>query len=164
MRYLLLAAFAAFILLASCGQKQVKTETAEEVALPSTGAFGEEFDATEALNSSALSSSFIDSDSVELIIAGAITASCKHSGCWMDLDMGNGEAIHVTFLDEAFAIPLDAAGKNAVAKGIAIREMIPVETLQNFARDEGKSEEEVLAITEPEWKYSFVSSGVIITE
>lgn len=159
-----MAAFAALLLMASCGQKQVKQETAEEVVLPSTGNFGEVFDTTAAINAAMLTSSFGEGDSAELIISGTIAASCKHSGCWMDLDMENGETIHVTFLDEAFTIPLDAAGKNAVAKGFAIREMIPVETLQNFARDEGKSEEEVMAITEPAWKYSFISTGVVIEE
>lgn len=82
----------------------------------------------------------------------------------MDLDMGNGETVHVTFLDESFTIPLDAAGKNAVAEGMAIRELIPVETLQNYAREEGKSKEEVDAITEPVYAYEFIAKGVLIEE
>jgi hypothetical protein len=82
----------------------------------------------------------------------------------MNVDMGNGETIHVTFLDESFTIPLDAAGKNVVAQGVAIRELIPVETLQNYAREDGKTEEEVAAITEPVYAYEFIASGVLIEE
>ena len=82
----------------------------------------------------------------------------------MDLDMGNKETVHVTFKDEAFTIPLDAAGKHAVAQGIAIRELIPVETLKNYAREEGKNEEEIAKITEPEWTYEMIATGVLIEE
>lgn len=82
----------------------------------------------------------------------------------MELDLGNGSAIHVTFRDESFTIPLDAAGKKAVAEGMAYRQLIPVETLQDYAREDGKTDEEIAAITEPEWEYEFVADGVIITE
>jgi len=82
----------------------------------------------------------------------------------MDLDMGNNETVHVTFLDESFTIPLDAAGKNAIAQGVAIRELIPVEALQNFAREDGKSQAEVAAITEPVYAYEFIAAGVLIEE
>ena len=98
------------------------------------------------------------------MISGKISASCKHTGCWMDLDMGNNETIHVTFENESFTIPLDAAGKNAIAEGIAIRELIPVETLRNYAREDGKSDEEVAAITAPAFTYEFIAKGVLIEE
>lgn len=107
---------------------------------------------------------FSEKDTIELTISGNISASCKHSGCWMDLDMGNDRSVHVTFKDEGFTIPLDAAGKDAIAQGIAVREQISVETLRNYARDDGKSEEEIALITEPEWIYEFIATGVLIEE
>jgi hypothetical protein len=82
----------------------------------------------------------------------------------MDMDMGNKEHLHVTFQDEKFTIPLDAAGKHAIAQGVAIRQLIPVETLRNYAREDGKSEEEVAMITEPVWSYEMVATGVLIEE
>lgn len=137
-----------------------KTENAGQ----SSGKFGNEFAADNAIPAGEIAGIFTVADSARVTISGIIAASCKHSGCWMDLDMGNGETIHVTFRDESFTIPLDAAGKNAVALGIAIREMIPVETLQNYAREEGKSEAEVAAITVPVYAYEFIASGVLIEE
>ena len=82
----------------------------------------------------------------------------------MDIDMGNGSAVHITFKDEKFTIPLDAAGKKSIAQGIAIRELIPLETLKNYAREDGKSEEEVALITEPAWNYEMIAEGVLIEE
>jgi uncharacterized protein YdeI (BOF family) len=143
-------------------QQPGRTESAK--ALTSTGNFGNEFAASNAVPATQVAAVFTGADSTAITISGNITASCKHSGCWMDLDMGNRETIHVTFKDEAFTIPLDAAGKNAVAEGVAFRELIPVETLQNYAREEGKSEEEVAAITQPVYAYEFIASGVLIEE
>ena len=160
--------FLGFILIlslfAACNQTPGKVEATSASEQKSTGNFGIEVPAEQAIAAADLAAAFSGADTVETIIAGNISASCKHSGCWMDLDMGNGETVHVTFKDESFTIPLDAAGKNAVAEGVAIREMIPVETLKNYARDEGKSEEEVAAITVPAYAYEFVAKGVLIEE
>jgi hypothetical protein len=158
--FLLLVIFAA-----ACQQAPRQPVKNESVATSSaTGNFGTEFPTGNSLPASQVSSLFTTSDTATITLSGNITASCKHSGCWMDLDMGNGETIHVTFKDEAFTIPLDAAGKNAVAEGIAIRELIPVETLKNYAREDGKSDEEVAAITQPFYAYEFIANGVLIEE
>jgi hypothetical protein len=149
---------------ASCGQTQQKPAQTGKVNTSSTGNFGDEFSAGNTLPATKVADLFTGSDTAAVTISGNITASCKHTGCWMDLDMGNGETIHVTFKDEAFTIPLDAAGKNAVAQGIAIRELIPVETLKNYAKEEGKSDEEVAAITKPVYAYEFIADGVLIEE
>jgi hypothetical protein len=154
-----------FFVLASCQQTtRHQEEGGQDEAVPSTGAFGEQISEDEALPAAEVTGLFGEADSAVTKLTGHILASCKHSGCWMDLDIGGQEVIHVTFKDEDFTIPLDAAGKNAVIQGIAYREMIPVETLQNYAREDGKSEEEISAITEPAWKYEFVATGVIIEE
>ena len=134
------------------------------VAASSTGNFGDEFSSEKTIPATKVAGLFTGSDTAAIIISGNITASCRHTGCWMDLDMGNGETVHVTFKDEAFTIPLNAAGKNAVAEGVAIRELIPVETLQNYAREEGKSNEEIAAITKPVYAYEFIANGVLIEE
>jgi hypothetical protein len=132
--------------------------------LSSTGNFGKEVSFERAVAADQVPGLFEASDTVEARIFGHISASCKHSGCWMDLDLGNKNSLHVTFKDESFTIPLDAAGKNAIAEGIAIRELMSVEKLQNFAREDGKSEAEIAAITEPVYAYEFIANGVLIEE
>jgi hypothetical protein len=154
-----------FLLAAACqNATQQQGHSTGEKSLPSTGNFGNEVNFEQAVAADRVPGLFTTSDTVAATIHGHISASCKHSGCWMDLDLGNDNALHVTFEEEAFTVPLDAAGKNAIAQGIAIRELIPVETLRNYARDEGKSEEEVASITEPVYYYEFIADGVLIEE
>jgi hypothetical protein len=150
--------------LASCNQTPGKVDQKTKSEELPAGYFGKEIPAEQAVAASEIIGLFADSDTVEVTISGNINAACKHSGCWMDLDMGKGEILHVTFHEESFTIPLDAAGKNAVAEGIAIRELIPVEFLRKYAREEGKSREEVEMITEPVYKYEFIATGVLIED
>ena len=152
------------ISLAACHQPSHQSGEKAKAEQPSTGNFGETPAAQQAIPASQLAAQFTDADTIDVIISGDIAASCKHSGCWMDIDMGNSSTVHVTFEEEKFTIPLDAAGKKAIAKGKAVRELIPVETLRNYARDEGKSEEEVALITEPAWNYEMIATGVLIEE
>ncbi|MCE2790741.1 MAG: DUF4920 domain-containing protein [Saprospiraceae bacterium] len=46
--------------------------------------------------------------------------------------------------------------------GKAYRETTSVEDLKHFAEDEGKSAEEIAAITEPKTELKFMASGVMI--
>jgi hypothetical protein len=148
----------------SCGQTAQQPAVKEAANLPSTGNFGTEFSSGTAIPALQVAGIFSGSDTAAVTISGKITSSCKHTGCWMDLDMGNNETIHITFKNESFTIPLDAAGKNAIAEGIAIRELIPVETQKNYARDDGKSEAEIATITAPVYAYEFIADGVLIEE
>jgi hypothetical protein len=152
------------LILASCGQTPQKSSQTEKVNTSATGNFGSEFSAENSIPATQLTNAFTHSDTAAITISGNITASCQHTGCWMDLDMGNKETIHVTFKNDAFTIPLDAAGKTAIAEGIAIRKQIPVETLQNYAREDGKSEAEIAAINKPAYSYEFIADGVLIEE
>lgn len=163
MRPLFLFLFVAIIAV-SCQNATQHTGDKAAAAEPSKGSFGESVSAQQAIPSTQIAGLFSTSDTVEATISGDIAASCKHSGCWMEIDMGSGNSVHVTFQEEEFTIPLDAAGKKTVAQGMVIREMIPVETLRNYAREEGKSEEEIALITEPAWSYEMVATGVLIEE
>jgi len=163
MRYILI--IAAFLAFAGCQQTPQKpADQVKEQMRPTGGTFGGQVATDKAITALQITTLFTESDTVACTVSGNISASCKHSGCWMDLDMGNNSAVHVTFAEEAFTIPLDAAGKNAIAQGTAIRELIPVEKLQNWAREEGKSEAEIAAITEPLYAYEFIATGVLIEE
>lgn len=149
--------------MAACAYKTQQADNAQDTeTVAATGTFGEAIVAEGALAVVELPALFQETDSVAAKISGHISASCKHSGCWMELQMGADDALYVTFKDEGYTIPLDAAGKNAVIEGIAYRQLIPVETLQNYAREEGLSEDEIAAITEPVYEYEFVAKGVII--
>jgi hypothetical protein len=157
--------FILILILAGSCNYNVKVESSqsdEEIA--STGAFGLQILAEDAADATEIESLFTDTDAIDTKLKGKLTACCQHSGCWMDMDIGNGNTMNVTFKDGEFTIPKDAAGKKAIIQGTAYRELIPVNKLKAFAKDEGKTEEEINQITEPAYEYTFVAEGVIIEE
>lgn len=95
-------------------------------------------------------------------LSGTITECCQKKGCWMKMDMGNGQTMRVTFKDYEFFVPKNAGGKQAVIEGKAYYEETSVEELKHYAEDAGKSKEEIAAITKPEKELVFEANGVII--
>lgn len=130
----------------------------------STGNFGAIITDDDVVTATELPALLEGTESVETKLIGDIDAVCQMSGCWMDVAIGDGEIVHVTFKDDAFLMPKDAAGKTAIVEGIGSYEEIPVSMLKHLAEDEGKSQEEIDAITEPKMEYTFVASGVIIQD
>lgn len=105
------------------------------------------------------------SDGQAIKLKGRIVETCAMKGCWMTLDMGNGEEMMVKFKDYGFFVPTEGAeGKLATVEGIAKKEVIDVETLRHYAEDAGRSPEEIKAINQPEEKFTFEATGVIIEE
>lgn len=142
--------------------KETVQENQQSKNVSSTGNFGEMITPDHAMPVENLPSAFTQPDSLQIKLSGKIRESCTDTGCWMDLDMGNGEVVYVTFLNDAFVIPTDAAGKNAIAEGWAYRKKLSIEELKDKAKDDGKTPEEVTKITQPGYEYSFVAKGVII--
>ena len=130
----------------------------------STGNFGEEITADNAVAATELPALLEGKETVTVKLAGDVESVCQMTGCWMDIDIGNDETVHVTFKDDGFLMPMDAAGKRAVIEGVATYEEISVDMLKHLAEDEGKSQEEIDAITEPRMEYTLVAKGVILEE
>lgn len=97
-------------------------------------------------------------------IEGTILSTCAKKGCWMEL-LAEEDTVMVRFTDYGFFVPTEGAeGKNAIIQGEAFFDTLSVELLQHYAEDAGKSEEEILEITEPKYVMSFTADGVIIQE
>lgn len=155
-----------FFLLASCNQQspdKVEEESANQQ--PATeGSYGEIITTENAVPVFRLKEMLADRDSVNVKLTGEISASCQSSGCWMDLAISDQDTLMVTFKDYAFEIPTDSKGKTTYIEGVAMKELIPVERLRNKAAEEGKSREEIAAINEPKWAYTFEAKGVLIKD
>lgn len=95
-------------------------------------------------------------------LSGTIDAVCQKKGCWMELKNASGENVRVTFKDYAFFMPKDASGKTAIVDGFAKVEVTSVADLQEYAKDDGKSKEEIAAIKEPLKELVFEAKGVIL--
>ena len=102
--------------------------------------------------------------SARMKLAAEIDACCQAKGCWMQLNMDNGEQLMVRFKDYGFFVPTDSEGKMAIIEGEAFLDTISVEELQHYAADAGKSAAEINAITEPEYTLAFTADGVLIGE
>jgi hypothetical protein len=107
-------------------------------------------------------SSLKEGDTINLKFASSINEVCKSKGCWMKLDLGKGKESMVRFKDYGFFVPLDADNKEVIVNGKAFVTKVSVQEQQHYAKDAGKSEEGIVAITEPEFTYAFEADGVLM--
>ncbi len=152
-RFSLLAILLA--LMVSCGQQSAKQdEYKHKTGSPipdAEGFYGLKFEIVDITPAYKIPEALSNANGVELVVNGSILDVCQMSGCWLEMDMMNGESIFVTFKNDSFV----------TIKGFANKESVGVEMLKRIAADEGKSEEEIAAISQPEEEYSFVASGLI---
>jgi len=124
--------------------------------------FGDTIETAGALAPEALLEQLKTSDSVVATVEATIDGVCQSKGCWMDLNMGNGQTMTVRFKDYAFFVPMDATGKKAVVAGYVKVDTLSVDWLKHKASDAGKSQAHIDSITEPRVEYSFLANGVAI--
>lgn len=95
-------------------------------------------------------------------ISGEIKEVCTKKGCWFSMELPNGESMRVTFKDYGFFIPTNSQGFPIVLEGVATLSETDVETLRHYAEDQGKTKEEVNAITGPKREITFEAIGAKI--
>ena len=75
------------------------------------------------------------------------------------------DTMMVRFKDYGFFVPKEGVdGKHVIVNGEAFYDTLTVDLLRHYAEDAGRTEEEILAITEPEYVITFTADGVIIQE
>lgn len=124
--------------------------------------FGKKIDDKKAIEASTLPDKMGTEEAMHAKVTGTVESVCQVKGCWMKVKMDNGETMRVMFKDYAFFIPKDIAGKTVVFEGEAQKKTVPVEHLQHYAQDAGKSKEEIAKITEPKQELTFIADGVIV--
>ncbi len=124
--------------------------------------YGDKITADGAIPASSIVSRMKGADSLAIKITGTITSVCQHKGCWMQVDIGGGKAMRVTFKDYAFFVPKNISGKTVILDGHAYNTTTSVAQLRHYAQDAGKSEAEISKITEPEVNLAFEARGVIV--
>ncbi|MCC7029979.1 MAG: DUF4920 domain-containing protein [Chitinophagaceae bacterium] len=80
----------------------------------------------------------------------------------MELKNSDGSSMRVTVKDYAFCMPKDCAGKTEIVEGVAKIEVTSVADLQEYAKDDGQTKEEIAAIKEPKSELVFEAKGVIL--
>lgn len=155
--------FTSAILFFACGNAEQKTEIAEEVIVE-INHFGADITEDGAITPVEFLAKFNGKEALEVKLAANIEEVCAKKGCWMVLKLGGDKNMRVTFKDYEFFVPKDAAGKLATVQGVATMDTTDVATLKHYAQDAGDSQEEIDAITAPEFNYSFEATGVIIKD
>ena len=143
--------------------KDVKVETKE--AKMEYASFGSKFKENKALTKEEMLKKYKSmkkGDTLAVQFKSKIKDVCKKKGCWMAMDLANEKESFVRFKDYGFFVPLNADNSNAIVTGRAYLDVITVDELKHYAKDGGKSEEEIAKITETKITYAFQADGVLI--
>lgn len=169
MKYSIVCLF--FLAFVSCKDSQKQTnqqveEQNQEVTKTSEQKFyGEKFDTSSPIEAKKAFMSYNEmkvGDTLEVTFTSKVNSVCKKKGCWMRLDLPEDKESLVRFKDYEFFVPKDIENQTAVVHGKAFVKETSVEDLKHYAKDAGKSEQEIAAITEPELTYSFEADGVYL--
>lgn len=172
MRINFLTLLSVLIILVSCQKETTKeeiiesTELAEIINPNDYESFGADISIDGLLTAAEMGKKYAAmeiGDSTEVTFRSSVYSVCQKKGCWMNLDLPEEEAkSFVRFKDYEFFVPKDAAGADAIVKGMAYKSETSVEELRHYAEDAGKTAEEIAAITEPKIEYTFMAEGVLL--
>jgi hypothetical protein len=137
---------------------------AEAQLTPATSGvtYGSAVKAKYAISVEDLSTRLDSKDEFSGKIKGKVLSVCQKKGCWMKLANTKGEEIMIKFEDYGFFVPADIDGKEIVLNGVGKKSVTSVSKLQHYAKDAGKSAEEIAKITESKSEIVFTASGVLV--
>lgn len=162
----ILIVFGIALSLIACKSEDKKTEIQEvENEVVEYTSIGEKITTDAARSSSEMADAYKSmnvGDTINAKMIGKVDEVCQSKGCWMKVDLEDGSQMMVKFKDYGFFMPKDIAGKEVILNGKAYVNKVPVDELQHYAEDAGKSAEEIAAITEPETTFSFEADGVLL--
>lgn len=143
-------------------QTSKTSENKDEIAYTS---YGDKIDDEGTITAAKMASKFENmqvGDTTNVKMMARVDDVCQAKGCWMKLNLENGEQAMVKFKDYGFFMPKDITGKEVIVNGKAFVNEVPVDEQRHYAEDGGASEEEIAAITEPKKTYSFEADGVLL--
>ena len=161
-KFLTIPALVLLIIATACGSKSEKAETPDAGTTGTNEYYGDTITTDGAIAITELVAALGDEDVKEVKVKGKVGEVCQMKGCWMTMDLGNGEEMIVRFKDYGFFVPKDCTGRDAVLEGVVERTVTSVDDLRHYAEDAGKSQEEIMAITEPKAGLEFTASGVVL--
>lgn len=160
--------FCAVALLFFVGCKQAKKVNNLEISKVQELAFvsfGDKISNEEVVTSKEMLLKFEDmtfGDTINVKFASEIKEVCAAKGCWMKLPLAEEKEVMVRFKDYGFFMPLDSQGKEVVLEGKAFVQTTSVAELRHYAKDAGKSKEEIAAIITSKKEFSFEANGVLL--
>lgn len=89
---------------------------------------------------------------------------CPKKGCWVSLELENGEKAFVKMKDYGFFVPVAAIGKTVVIDGEVKMKTTSVAELKHYAEDAKKPQAEIDAITQPKKEVRVLATGIVVVE
>jgi len=162
LRYLIISCLA--LSLFACKSTPKGEVIESEAGVAKVVSFGEKIDQKNVISYDDMLTQFGASDSLRTKVVGTVEGVCQAKGCWMNIvsDDPGKPSMFVKFKDYGFFMPKDISGKKVIMDGYAFKEVTPVDELRHYAEDEGKSQAEIDAITEPKEELKFMASGVLL--
>lgn len=170
MKKLLLFISAAALLVACSQEPQKSTSTDSktvETAMGKFDSYGEQITPDSAMDVSSLVAEMGNAPTFDAKVKGKVVDVCVKKGCWMSLELSNGEMMRITFKDYGFFVPADKdkmVGKEVIVQGTAKFETISVADQKHYAEDGGESKEVIDAIKEDKNTLSFEAIGVLVPQ
>lgn len=127
--------------------------------------FGEKFSSTKVYSNEQMLKKYESlkkGDTINVQFKSVIKEVCKKKGCWMSMQLADSKESFVRFKDYGFFVPLNADKQDAIVNGIAYIDVVSVDELRHYAKDGGKSQEEINKIIKPKITYAFQATGVLI--
>lgn len=146
-------------------KKVKKAAAATAVNANDYALFGDKFTASKVLSNAEMLKKYKSlkkGDTIKVQFKSNIKEVCKKKGCWMSMDLTDSNESFVRFKDYGFFVPLNADNEEAIVNGVAYIEVVSIEELRHYAKDAGKSQEEINKITKPKITYAFQATGVLI--
>lgn len=103
-------------------------------------------------------------DAVTTKVTAKIVEVCPKKGCWLKLELNDGQTATVKMKDYGFFLPLAAKGKTVVIDGDVKLKTVSVAEQRHYAEDAKKSKEEIEAITEPKKEISVLAKGIVVVQ
>lgn len=141
------------LLVISCG-KQAKME--------SDGKYGESFKTDSAISVGEAMRTMENSNELQAVVSGTVTEVCKSEGCWLMLKNEGGEDLYIDIAEKKFHLMPDIEGKKVAVKGVLTKDPISIEEQKQMAREAGKTETEINAITTPKDDITMEATGLVI--
>ena len=144
---------------------QEENKGSEVTGNPSYTIVGQDFSAETILSLSQMDqkySALKAGDTLDVSFRGEVASVCQSKGCWMTMQLEDGQEVMVKFKDYAFFVPKNISGKEVILDGKAYVTEVSVEEQRHYAEDAGSSAAQIAAISKPALTLSFLADGVKI--
>lgn len=126
--------------------------------------YGAAFKTTEVMNvNDVVKKLKSGSEFPEVQLTAKVVDVCAKKGCWIKLELANGETATVKMKDYGFFVPVAAIGKNVVINGQVTLKTVSVAEQKHYAEDAKRPQAEIDAIKDPKQEVRVLASGIVIS-